>query len=1272
MSQYGPGDKPPTTRKVKVRAHTRKVKTGSRDDGAPSSTTRPLNNPIANDLAARGQGEPPPSRRPAAPSPAVKEQHAALGRERPRAARAQQQLESNRVPKGTQAPQPQVRQHHADIGQSRPDRRAGRHADLAAALDAIREATKTAGRGAVARGGEKKHGGGLFGTVLGKANEALAGKLTEGAVHAAETAASKAAPIAVKIARGPIAATAEAGLKAAGGPDIGKFLSREAKAAGKDIVDLPANAIPSLYVPAREAAKGHPGKAAKMLAQPFIDVAKHPGKALLEHPVATPLLAAGAKGAVGHGIGKTLRTLPSETTKRLGSVERGTAEVANANIHAREDRTYSKDAITKAFQVLADKRRGGTKSPHMTADEIKRRMDEQQAASEDVRRINRGEVVHEGRTILGQRGPVGKLRGHRAHADVTLAAQHIADTPAELRAYLTHLEGTAKGLEGDKLRRNKQAQRDIRKALKHPRPKTGEQAAKYRELNVKLQQELADLEIIDPKQMEQARLMAYATSPVKGMGARMLTPEETEARVESATAARDAAKKELDHAKATFQATVHAEGEAHGRAQILSRNVGGRRAEVAASKRREPVLEGGGHGLEQARGRVTAASARVFEASQAVKAADRVLADARKTHREGGHLVDEHGNQIAPEDIRAHMEANGVTSEPAFITHAPNQRGARNFYVRADKAPAYHGPKRTGAAVREGTADLDPEVMVEQLARTQGLVDAAHRFRAMIDEFAHRKADDTLDEYDNWQDAHDAAIRMVDDKDGEPIPHAVEMVPVRVNPFGGRRAQLEKTLEAVNQQAAHDHITEQIDHALSGADKGSPGVWALIPKVAAERERQHLSVGQSGMGKFGQLYGGQFRKVVLSLSPKWLTGNVVEAALRTMIAHAGPRSVFTGYKALKGYEEKYGKDASAELKSRVAGGGHYSLAHRTDIRVGGQDFADSGRKVAAIAEAMGKIRRTPGPKQVADLWGLYTHVVMKSVNGRLEHAFQTAQFGKALREHPLMSDRTFKLSHDAIADAVEGLRDTNVQVRLGREVDRMYGRYAKFSPGKRRMIAGYTPFIAWYLNAVEFLTSVLPRDHPVLTSVLASANQATEEWRKQHGLITSFMQNLTGAGPDFLQGSIPGKEGTNLRVSRYTPFGIFGQEGGVAGGFAGALLPQFTGMVHNALGEDWKGDKLSKNGSTQGHNALAAAITLIENSVPLVSQGATLTGAHLPNEAEGAQHPDSLGARARKAYDPFMYAASNKPGGGPTPDWAKGLDTNLPPLPKLPPLPAIH
>jgi hypothetical protein len=64
----------------------------------------------------------------------------------------------------------------------------------------------------------------------------------------------------------------------------------------------------------------------------------------------------------------------------------------------------------------------------------------------------------------------------------------------------------------------------------------------------------------------------------------------------------------------------------------------------------------------------------------------------------------------------------------------------------------------------------------------------------------------------------------------------------------------------------------------------------------------------------------------------------------------------------------------------------------------------------------------------------------------------------------------------------------------------MYGKYGKFPPGLRRAIANYTPFMAWSLNAVQFMYSVLPKDHPVLTSLIASSNIATEDWRKKHGL----------------------------------------------------------------------------------------------------------------------------------------------------------------------------
>jgi hypothetical protein len=1126
-------------------------------------------------------------------------------------------------------------------------------------------------------------GGGALG-IPGFLDNALSGKLTAGAVDLAHEGVDIGAPLALAAVRGPVAFLGDHVVKSTTGIDIEKSLSKEAKAAGRDIVDTPANAVPSLYVPAREVAKGHPGKAASMLAQPFIDTAKHPLKSLAEHPVNTVLIARGGEGALGHGIGKALRTAPSEALRKAGSVERRTAEIPNARTNIQEGRTYSKDAIVMAGQKLRDKRRAAKgKEPvggHVTEADVATRANERVAMDEDVRRANRAAVVHEARTILDQRGPVAKVKGRRSSAATTAMAQHLADTPQELASYLGALKEAAKSLEGDKLRRNKQTQGQIEKALKHPGRlvRNAEQAAKYRELSNRIQNDLAETGIIDSKQMEQRRLLSYATSPAKGMNARMLTSEETKAHVETAVKHRDSARKQLKKAKRELTRATEAEAEVSGRAQILSRNVAGTNAaEAAARTGRE--YAGGGHGVAEAASRRAAAETKVAEFQEAVKHADKQLAKVRKVHQQGGHLVDEAGAKVTRRQITEHMAASGIEDQGAYVTHAPGKRGARNFYVDPTKAQGHFGPKATGAAVKEGTLDLDPETMVEAVAHAQGLADSIYRFRGTIAEFAHRKANGEIDRYKTFQDAVDAAREMMVGKDGAPRPYALEMRPVRINPLGGRAEQLRATLESVDHASAAKHINEAIDEALSGNDTGA-GDWALIPAKAAETVRAHTAkVGTTTAGKVGQMYGSQFRKVVLSLSPKWLTGNVAEAALRSLIGHSGARSYYTGKAVQKRYEELHGKEAASELLSRTTGGGHYSLANRTDVRRTAEDIAQAGGSIAKFAESMGKLRRAPVAKQVADTWDLYTHVVMQSLNGRIEHQFQTAMFGKALRDHPLMSDHTIKLSKAALNDAAKGLSDTTAQVRLGREVDRMYGKYSKFSPAQRRLIAGYTPFIAWSLNTVRFLFDVLPRDHPVLTSVIASANIASEDWRKQHGLIQSFFENFDGAKPSFLQGSIPGKDDSSLRISHITPFGIYDQEGGLLGAFAGALLPQAQGVLSNVQGKDWRDQSLTGQDRTktptQGRDLLAAAFTVLENSVPFVSQGADAAGIHTPNEADGTKHPESLGARLRKRNDPFMYSQGTQRGGNvKLQDILSGKAKlpdlrELPPLPKLPPMP---
>jgi hypothetical protein len=145
--------------------------------------------------------------------------------------------------------------------------------------------------------------------------------------------------------------------------------------------------------------------------------------------------------------------------------------------------------------------------------------------------------------------------------------------------------------------------------------------------------------------------------------------------------------------------------------------------------------------------------------------------------------------------------------------------------------------------------------------------------------------------------------------------------------------------------------------------------------------------------------------------------------------------------------------------------------------------------------------------------------------------------GKALSKDPIMDGHMIKVSKAAIEDAAKGLRETENQVKMGRIVDEMYGRYGKWSPGMRRAIANYTPFISWTMNALNFLYRTLPRDHPVLTAAAASVQPYVDEWRKDKGL-NKFVK---GAVPAFLQGAVPTKEGFARYPTRYTPFAVAAQ-----------------------------------------------------------------------------------------------------------------------------------
>ena len=582
------------------------------------------------------------------------------------------------------------------------------------------------------------------------------------------------------------------------------------------------------------------------------------------------------------------------------------------------------------------------------------------------------------------------------------------------------------------------------------------------------------------------------------------------------------------------------------------------------------------------------------------------------------------GTPVTAAEIRAHMRRSGV-EPPAYVTQAPGQRGAKNFFVSSGRPPQLSTGTRTGAATLKGTLDAHPDVLREGAAKAQGLVDAADGFTATVNEFAHKPTLGKL----KTKAAADQAARDLQASTGQ------HWRPVRIHPFGGNQAQIKALLDKATGEGGLDEnvgaaqpVREAMDAAIRGTD--GPGPWALMPEAAAAQFAAHLhTLGVGPKAKALQVVGSGFRRTVLSTSPTWMTGNVTEAALRSGLARAGPRSYVTGRRVVRRLEQIDPK-AAQELTARATGGGHFSMADRQHIRRDSTQFAGS-TTLEPLARGLGAFWRTPGPKQVAQAWHGWTDLVFRQLNGRLESQFQTAMLGKALRDSPLMDGNLRKLSQQAIDQAAHGLRDTNEQARFAREVERMYGKYNAFSPDTRWAIATYTPFIAWTANAVRFVADVLPRDHPAATALIASAELQTAEWRKDHGLVLW----AKGALPGFLQGSIPLSGGRHQRAPfRYTPFGAFGDPLDTA---AGAVLPQFSGVLAAFKGQDWKGAKLRNPDGSEadiGTKAKAAAASFVDATVPIVAQAK-----RIGTKGIGALNPVAPVAPAKKKVRPSAGAA---------------------------------
>jgi hypothetical protein len=848
---------------------------------------------------------------------------------------------------------------------------------------------------------------------------------------------------------------------------------------------------PSSVAKLASTAVTHPKKVPGMLAASYINLAKHPVESLIDHPVSTALMLQPAVRMPGRAAGKVARVAGKQTLERPAATVPGTA--------MKEARTGSRDVVVRAAQSHRDKK---NPPPVMSTKDVQRRVDEHVDQSKhEARRI-------ESRAVrAAKKATKGQPRDVRRDA-MTQAREHAREVADAVAGERFAHEFGANGRLSSGAAVREFAHRERAAAIaRHGTARAAVQAADA---------------------AHEAALTAARAALAKARTSPKLAALERRRR----DAQRDLATAQRAHATARAELGV-----AKGRAEVLSRNVGG-------------GGKAGGYGVSIGQRGVDTAGTAVKTARDRIRDLDQQISVERQRIR-----------GVPPAQHQA-------------LVNAIHARGAARATLATARAEV-DAARQTHIAAKVGM-------------RNATIVQPAGEGRL----FAHKA---------------DAAV----------------------------------ITRKLNEHAAASGATDPVTFVVRqvGDDK-----WAAVPKVAANRLMKHHAVGSSPavMAKVMRRSRGAFTQAVLPLSPKWLAGQGAEAGIRALVAGAGPLDYMRMSHVVKRLN-KHQAGLGDQLMDRVTGG-QFDLSGPARDFAHGKSLADEfeGTSLAKPAAAVTRAANTAPAKAVRYGWSKYTNTVLHVVNGAIENTARKAMAGQAIKNSPLIERHIIGLSDAALTDAAKGLRGTHNQVALGRAVDRMYGRYSKFSPEKRSLLLHWTPFLPWYLNVATFLFKVLPADHPVTAALLADASEATEQWRKDHGL--SLRQG--GRVPDFLLGSYPASGDRFRRVAHYTPFGI-GSD--VAGSTADLTLPQVLGPIKNLAGVDWKWQRLARGGKhgkefNQGERAVRALVTAAEEQVPGVSQAGAISG--LTPRYVDKDNPESIKPpkAVLKGYLPTSTTASSTPG----------------------------
>jgi hypothetical protein len=299
--------------------------------------------------------------------------------------------------------------------------------------------------------------------------------------------------------------------------------------------------------------------------------------------------------------------------------------------------------------------------------------------------------------------------------------------------------------------------------------------------------------------------------------------------------------------------------------------------------------------------------------------------------------------------------------------------------------------------------------------------------------------------------------------------------------------------------------------------------------------------------------------------------------------------------------------AGDELKMRVTGG-HFDLTGPARDFADGKSLADefAGTSLERGANAATR-SATRSPRRRSGTAGRSTRVPCSApINGTLEQTARRAMAGQAIKNSPLIESHIIGLTDKAIQEAAHGLKGTENQVALGRAVDRMYGKYQKFSPERRSLLLHWTPFLPWYLNARRSSSRCSP-------STIRCRRRCwrTSTRRRRTGASTTTCRccRATTSRTSCSAPTRPAR--TSTCGSRTTRRSASAPTRPALSGRSRCRSSRPRGST--PLGVDWKGDPLTVGSShgkkfNTGQKAIRALVTAAEEQVPGVTQAGAISG----------------------------------------------------------------